>query len=112
MYKFLIDFKFRILVLFAIIISSFAIIGCRQEPSNPPEYYQSELRAMRQQAVREAAQKEEKYLPDKYPWEGNKKNQTSVTTSISTMEKRIDHELDYLHTFVNGKKSCKPRLRD
>ncbi|MGM0600186.1 MAG: hypothetical protein ACQETH_10270 [Candidatus Rifleibacteriota bacterium] len=112
MLKFLIDFKFRIFILFAIVASGYVITGCRQDPANPPKYYQSELKAMRRQAAREDAQKEEKFLPDKYPWEGSKKDSPSLTTRISTMEKGIDDELDYLHTFVNGKKSCKPRLRD
>jgi hypothetical protein len=67
---------------------------------------------MQRQSIQQAGQKEKKYLPDGYPWEGSKKNKPPLTTRISTMEKRIGHELDYLHTFVNGKKSCKPRLRD
>ncbi|MDN5278571.1 MAG: hypothetical protein PWR01_2536 [Clostridiales bacterium] len=86
--------------------------GCRQNPDSSPTYYEAEKKAMQKAALLRASDKENKFIKDGYPWEGKLKKVQSLPCSISSVEKPIEHELDYLHTFIHGRKRTKPRLRD
>lgn len=83
--------------------------GCRQPPKDSPEFYESELAAMRREAMQ--AQRVEKPLKDGYPWRGKIK-EPCLPYRIKTMEKNIKVEIDYLHETVHGKKKSRLRLRD
>lgn len=86
--------------------------GCRQAPKDPPKYYEAELRAMEREAAQQQAAKHTRFLEDRYPWEGKKPVKPSLPCRIAEKEKILNSELDYLHTFVRGRKRYKPRLRD
>lgn len=100
--------KFSLLVGLMVML---AVSGCRQAPDNPPKYYQAELREMQRQAQRAEQEKGAKFLEDRYPWEG-KKPENCLPCRISEKEKVLNSELDYLHTFIHGKKRNRRRLRD
>ena len=86
--------------------------GCRQAPKNPPKYYAAEVVEMEKQARREQQAKNEKFLDDRYPWEGKVKPLQSLPCRIGEKEKSLNSQIDYLHTFIHGKKRCKRQLRD
>ncbi|GAB4271819.1 MAG: hypothetical protein Kow0029_09800 [Candidatus Rifleibacteriota bacterium] len=103
--------RFWLCLVYAMIL--IFVSGCRQDPENPPKYYEAELKAMQREADRLEAQKNVKYLEDRYPWEGKKNRSLDcLPCRIYSSEKPIERELDYLHTFIHGKKRTKPRLRD
>lgn len=105
-----INFSRFALVMTAMII--IAVSGCRQAPENPPRYYQAELRAMERQAAMQADNETQKFLEDRYPWEGKKSTLDCLPCRIQEKEKVLNSELDYLHTFIHGKKRIRRRLRD
>lgn len=89
-----------------------SVSGCRQAPDNPPTYYQAELREMQRQARRGEEEKGQKFLEDRYPWEGKKPEKKCLPCRIGAKEKELNSELDYLHNFIHGKKRNRRRLRD
>jgi hypothetical protein len=88
------------------------VSGCRQAPENPPKYYQAEIREMERQAAMQANNENHKFLEDRYPWEGKTSSLNCVPCRIQDKEKVLNSELDYLHTFIHGKKRNRRRLRD
>lgn len=93
-----------------VLLAALSSVGCRQAPSNPPEYYESELRAMRKQEL-EAA-RATRPLKDGYPWEGKKPAKGCMPERILRQERIYQQEIDYLHETVHGKKKTRLRLRD
>lgn len=89
-----------------------AVPGCRKDPANPPKYYESELRAMKKEARQMSLNEQTKFLEDGYPWEKKTGKAKCLPCRISDVEKPLEQELDYLHTFIHGKKRTKLRLRD
>lgn len=105
-------FQYRVWVYSIIAVLLVLLPGCRQDPETTPKYYEAEIRAMEREAVQRAAEKDVKFLEDRHPWEGKTKNIKCLPCRITNVEKPLEQELDYLHTFIHGKKRTKPRLRD
>jgi hypothetical protein len=103
----------KIVVVCFVMIVLISFSGCRQDPKNPPRYYESELRAMQKQADEEAQNRaQKKILSDTYPWEGKKPKKQPLPCRIYTTEQTLSQEIDCLYEFIHGKKPPKPRLRD
>ncbi|MBU1106652.1 MAG: hypothetical protein KKB51_08315 [Candidatus Riflebacteria bacterium] len=96
------------------ILCGFAAVvwGCRQTPSESPKYYQRELEQMRREALKPS--QIEPALKDWYPWRGKPKLRPDpcLPCRISTREKEIKLEIDYLQEVVRGKKKVRTRFRD
>lgn len=92
-----------------VLLVAFFTTGCRQSPSDSPQYYEREIEQMRRESV--LASRVDKPLKDGYPWRG-KTTEPCLPCRIKTMEKSIKVEIDYLHETVRGKKKTRLRLRD
>ncbi|MEW6710769.1 MAG: hypothetical protein AB1403_13160 [Candidatus Riflebacteria bacterium] len=104
--------RLKLVTLVAMLAAALGSVGCRQAPSNPPRFYEKELQEMERQAALKEQQKGEKFLEDRYPWEGRVSKTQSLPCRIAEKEKTLNYEIDYLHTFVRGRPRTKPRLRD
>lgn len=93
-----------------VLLLALSSLGCRQAPASSPEYYESELKAMRKQKLETA--RDAKPLKAGYPWEGKKPVRDSLSERILKQERVYQQEIDCLHQTVHGKKKTRLRLRD
>lgn len=104
----------NIRIVFLLFLSIFAFaIGCRRQPSNPPKYYQAELKEIEAQKIKAQQGKEEESLNDWYPWE-NKPTAESDCTFCNMRESEREYErlIDHYRETIHGKKIYRQRLRD
>ena len=101
--------RVRLLILCGFAI---AVLGCRQAPSESPQYYEREILQMQRDAAKTS--RVEPTFKDWYPWRGKPKlrPEPCLPCRISLREKELELEISYLREVVRGKKKVKTRFRD